>query len=96
MADVMADVMTERDESAAAGASETTSGSVLESPFCGSLRSKKFFMMDELATEAGNYLDGSNYCWCRETHLVVGPDGSRAQPARCVPGRACYNSALGG
>ena len=28
-----------------------------ESPFCGSLRSKKFFMRDGLATEAEHYLD---------------------------------------
>ena len=48
----------------------------LSSPFCGSLRSKKFFMLDGLATEAGQYLDASNHCWCRETQQVVGPDGS--------------------
>jgi hypothetical protein len=65
------------------------------SAFCGSLRSKKFFMRDGLATEAAHYLDASNHCWCRLTHLAVGPDGGRATPARCVPGRACYVSALG-
>jgi hypothetical protein len=66
----------------------------VETPFCGSLRSKKFFMMDELATEAAHYLDSSNHCWCRETQQVVGPDGSRVHPGRCVPGRACYVSTL--
>lgn len=66
----------------------------IETPFCGSLRSKKFFMMDALATEAAQYLDSSNHCWCRETQQVVGPDGSRVQPHRCVPGRSCYSSAL--
>ena len=65
-----------------------------QSPFCGSLRSKKFFMMDGLATEASQYLDSSNHCWCRETQQVVGPDGDRVRPERCVPGRACYSSAL--
>jgi hypothetical protein len=75
----------------APGSNESAS---VETPFCGSLRSKKFFMMDALATEAAHYLDSSNHCWCRETQQVVGPDGSRVQPQRCVPGRSCYSSAL--
>jgi hypothetical protein len=69
---------------------------VPESPFCGSLRSKKFFMTDGLATDASYYLDSTEHCWCRETQLVVGPDGGRAHPTRCVPGRSCYSSALKG
>lgn len=69
-------------------------GAIAQSPFCGSLRSKKFFMLDGLAMDASEYLDGSNYCWCRETQQVVGPDGSRVNPARCVPGRSCYISSL--
>ena len=80
------------------GAAETSPGlsgsAVVESPFCGSLRSKKFFMMDGLATEAAQYLDSSNHCWCRITQQVIGPDGGRVQPNRCVPGRSCYSSAL--
>ncbi|MDX6484314.1 MAG: hypothetical protein QOE95_2085 [Gaiellaceae bacterium] len=75
--------------------SEQTEAGVGAGEFCGSLRSKKFFMRDGLATEAAHYLDASNHCWCRLTHLAVGPDGGRATPARCVPGRACYVSALG-
>ena len=73
---------------------ESGAGAVVNSPFCGSLRSKKFFMMDGLATEAAQYLDSSNHCWCRETQQVVGPDGGRVRPERCVPGRSCYSSAL--
>jgi hypothetical protein len=73
---------------------EADAGGALLSPFCGSLRSKKFFMTDGLATEASHYLDGSNYCWCRETQQVMGPDGNRVRPERCVPGRTCYSSAL--
>ena len=69
-------------------------GAVVNSPFCGSLRSKKFFMMDGLATEAAQYIDSSNHCWCRETQQVIGPDGGRVRPERCVPGRSCYISAL--
>lgn len=75
-------------------ATESSESAVVNSPFCGSLRSKKFFMMDGLATEADQYLDSSNYCWCRETQQVVGPDGGRVRPERCVPGRSCYSSAL--
>jgi hypothetical protein len=51
-------------------------------------------MLDALATEAEQYLDASNHCWCRETQQVVGPDSGRVHPSRCVPGRTCYNSAL--
>jgi hypothetical protein len=65
-----------------------------QTPFCGSLRSKKFFLLDTLASEAQHYLDASNHCWCRETQQVVGPDGGRANPDRCTPGRSCYTSAL--
>jgi hypothetical protein len=66
----------------------------LQSPFCGSLRSKKFFVLDVIATSADQYLDASNHCWCRETQQVVGPDGGRVHPERCGPSRQCYSSAL--
>ncbi len=73
---------------------QPAASSVVETPFCGSLRSKKFFMFDSLATEAEQYLDASNHCWCRETQQVTGPDGGRVHPESCNPGRACYTSAL--
>jgi len=66
-----------------------------ESAFCASLRSKKFFMMDALPTEASQYLDGSNHCWCRVTQQVIGPDGAPVDPGACVAGRSCYSSAFG-
>ncbi len=66
----------------------------IQTAFCGSLRSKKFFMLDALATNAEQYLDASNHCWCRETQQVIGPDGGRANPNRCTPGRSCYTSGL--
>lgn len=71
-----------------------TSELPMQSAFCSELRSKKFFMMDALATSASQYLDGSNHCWCCRTQLVVGPDGGRVRPEHCVPGRSCYKSAL--
>ena len=86
----MANELDERND----GASELSPSTVIQSPFCGSLRSKKFFMLDSLATEAEQYLDASNHCWCRETQQVVGPDSDRVSPNRCVPGRTCYSSAL--
>ena len=73
---------------------EPSKTAAIQSPFCGSLRSKKFFMLDALATSAEQYLDGSNHCWCRETQQVIGTDGGRVQPDRCVPGRSCYSSAI--
>jgi hypothetical protein len=63
-------------------------------PFCGELRSKKFFMLDVLPTEAEQYLDDSAYCWCFRTQQAIGPDGMQASPTGCVPGRACYISGL--
>ena len=83
-------------EQVAEALNEPDALAVVESPFCGSLRSKKFFMTDGLATDASHYLDSTEHCWCRETQLVVGPDGGRAHPTRCVPGRSCYSSALKG
>lgn len=68
----------------------------LQSPFCGSLRSKKFFMIDGMATSAEQYIDASNHCWCRETQEVIGPDNRRVDPDSCTPGRSCYSSALNG
>ena len=88
--------MNEKTESS----NETTTAGITDpatpilSAFCGSLRSKKFFMRDSLATEESDYLDASNYCWCRETQQVIGPDGGRVQPSRCVATRSCYTSAL--
>ncbi|MGH9881200.1 MAG: hypothetical protein ACRD6N_07170 [Pyrinomonadaceae bacterium] len=74
----------------------TSSGSTrVLSAFCGSLRSKKFFLRDTLATDASDYLDASNHCWCCETQQVIGPDGGRVHPSRCSSGRSCYTSALG-
>jgi hypothetical protein len=68
----------------------------IQSPFCGSLRSKKFFMMDVLATRAEEYLDSTNHCWCRETQEVIGPDNKRVDPDSCTPSRSCYSSAVKG
>jgi hypothetical protein len=66
----------------------------LQSSFCGSLRSKKFFMLDRLATSADEYLDATNDVWCCETQQVIGPDNRRVHPDSCGPGRACYSSAV--
>ena len=85
------------EESAAVATMETEKRvemNVAESPFCRELRSKKFFILDGLATEADHYLDGSNHCWCRQTQYVIGPDGNKVGPNRCGPSRSCYRSAL--
>jgi hypothetical protein len=73
---------------------EITTSVVPQSVFCSSLRSKKFFMIDELPTESSHYLDASNHCWCRMTQQVIGPDGGTVQPDSCVTGRKCYSSAF--
>jgi hypothetical protein len=72
---------------------ENTNGA-LQSAFCSALRSKKFFLIDALPTEASHYLDASNHCWCRATQQVTGPDGGSVHPDSCVAGRDCYRSAF--
>ncbi len=67
---------------------------VLETPFCGDLRSKKYYMSDVIFTDAEDYEDASGHTWCYNTQLPLGPDGRRAAPEFCTPGRNCYRSAL--
>jgi hypothetical protein len=87
--------MIEPETEATEMATATEAPGELESSFCRALRSKKYFMMDAaLASEAGQYLDSSNHCWCFHTQRVVGPDGGKVHPQRCAPGRACYQSAF--
>jgi hypothetical protein len=74
--------------------SEIATSVVPQSSFCSSLRSKKFFMIDALPTEASQYLDASNHCWCRITQQVIGPDGGAVHPDSCKVGRDCYSSAF--
>ena len=73
---------------------DITTSVVPQSSFCSSLRSKKFLMIDELPTDASQYLDASNHCWCRMTQQVIGPDGGTVHPESCVTGRDCYSSAF--
>jgi hypothetical protein len=72
----------------------TQSLTIINTPFCGDLRSKKFFQANRIAKEADEYLDASGHCWCYHTQQVVGPDGGFVEPEACVPGRKCYRSAL--
>lgn len=66
----------------------------IQTPFCGDLRSKKYFLLDTLPSEASDLLDGSGHCWCYHTQQPIGPDGLHVLPDQCVPGRVCYRSAL--
>ena len=63
-------------------------------PFCGDLRSKKFFMLDAIPSKAEDFYDPSGHCWCYHTQLPVGRDGEVVMPERCGPNRKCYRSAL--
>jgi hypothetical protein len=80
--------------SVAAPAARGSSPAGFQTPFCGELRSKKFFMLDAIASQESDYLDPSGHCWCFHTQRVVGPDRGIVKPDRCVPGRSCYRSAL--
>jgi hypothetical protein len=68
------------------------SGTALESPFCDNHRSKQYYLLDGLPTEESHFQDASGYCWCFATQGVVGPDGYKAAPRHCQPGRSCYRS----
>ncbi len=72
----------------------TKSATVPLTMFCGDLRSKKYFMLDQVATHEDHYLDPSGHCWCYHTQQVIGPDGDHVSPRDCVAGRKCYRSAL--
>lgn len=65
-----------------------------QTPFCGELRSKKYFLLDTIASEASDLMDGSGHCWCHHTQQPIGPDGLHVLPDLCTPGRSCYRSAL--
>jgi hypothetical protein len=65
-----------------------------DTPFCGDLRSKKYFMLATIPSQAADLLDGSGHCWCHHTQQPIGPDGLHVLPDQCVPGRVCYRSAL--
>jgi len=65
-----------------------------ETPFCGEMRSKKYFLLDTIPSQASDLLDGSGHCWCHHTQQPVGPDGLHVLPDLCVPGRSCYRSGL--
>jgi hypothetical protein len=67
---------------------------VLQSPFCGELRSKKFFIRDQIPTKVEDFMDSSGYIICYHTQMAVGPDGMDVHPEVCVPGRGCYRSAF--
>ena len=67
---------------------------VLKTPFCGDLRSKKFYMRNEIITTEEEFVDQSGHTWCYHTQMGLGPDGGRAAPSECGPDRKCYRSAV--
>ena len=65
-----------------------------KTPFCGELRSKRYFMLDTIPSEPQHYYDPSGHCWCFHTQQPIGPDGGRVEPESCNAGRPCYRSGL--
>jgi hypothetical protein len=70
------------------------SDTTIQTRFCGDLRSKKFFMLDTIPSEPGQYYDPSGHCWCFHTQQPIGPDGRQVSPEECGSERRCYRSAL--
>jgi len=80
-----------------AGVTETLPmADTLQSPFCGNLRSTKFFLKQRFPMATEDFLDPVNHCWCRCTMQAIGPDGDLVHPDECDPRRGCYVSGLGG
>ncbi len=67
---------------------------VLQTRYCGDLRSKKFFMVDTIPTEPEHFYDPSGHCWCFHTQQPIGPDGKTVTPEECDKNRTCYRSGL--
>lgn len=65
------------------------------SPYCAMLRSKKILMRAGLPRTDADVLDGSNWVWCGETELAIGPDGCSVRPETCRAERGCYRSPFG-
>ncbi len=64
---------------------------VVHSPFCERIRSKKYFFLETIPmTEE----DIGCVCWCAQTNQAVGPDGHVVLTEDCRPGRDCYVSAI--
>ncbi len=63
-----------------------------QSPFCGELRSKKYYFIQETPTEDHHILDVTNHCWCRQTMQAIGPDGERAHAGDCKADRTCFRA----
>ena len=60
------------------------------SPFCGRLRSKKYYFLKAPPIQPSDILDASGHCWCQRTMGSVGPDGRLVDPETCRAGRRCF------
>ena len=69
-----------------------TETNTLQSPYCGQIRSKQYYNLQQMPTEASHLLDQSGWCWCRKTMQTIGPDGELVQPEDCTAQRGCYVS----
>ena len=76
--------------SAASAAAARASARI--SPFCVQIGSQKILGMTGRPLVAADVLDGSNWCWCRRTGQILGPDREPAHPDDCVKGRTCFES----
>ncbi len=61
-------------------------------PCCEFLRTKSQYSEPEEMRAGRGYVrpDATACYWCLRTHAAHGPDDAPTTPARCQPGRACY------
>ena len=57
---------------------------------CIHLRSKMFWVAEQLGGPAWDEEDGFDCNWCNLTQHVLGPDDADVNRQSCVPGRSCY------
>jgi hypothetical protein len=66
----------------------------IQTPFCGDLRTKKWYFLAAPATTEEELMDASNRAWCVRTMQSLGPDGELVNPETCRRGRGCYRGAV--
>lgn len=73
--------------------SNPTESRLTTTPFCGDLRTKKWYFLDRPARTDEDLMDASNRAWCLRTMQSLGPDGELVEPDACCRGRSCWRGA---
>ncbi|MCC7494767.1 MAG: hypothetical protein IT204_20590 [Fimbriimonadaceae bacterium] len=61
-------------------------------PLCKQFRQKRMYLTGADVDPTAFNADSFAHCWCLQTQDAFGPDDDRVDPARCQPGRGCFES----